>query len=76
MTATISKNTREKNNWNSSEKKSLHLQTHDHQTHVIFQLKSSNEIFLSLLENTFEIPSLILVKTVNSGRFHPYVLLR
>jgi hypothetical protein len=45
---------------------------------LFLDLNLPTEYFVSLLENThtFEILSLILVKTVNSGRLHPHVLVR
>jgi len=41
-----------------------------------FKLNLPTKYFVSLLESTFEILSLILVKAVNSDTLHPHVLLR
>ena len=49
MTATISKNTIKKNNWNSSEKKCLNLQPYYNQIYVVFQHKFMDEIFYIII---------------------------
>jgi len=75
MTATIYKNTREqlKFIWI----KSVFIVKLVITKHMSFlNLNLPRKYFLSLLENTFEILSLILVKIVNSGRLYPYVLVR
>lgn len=79
MTVTIYKNTRKKNNSNSYGKKFvLIFKLMITKPMLFLDLNLPTEYFVSLLENThtFEILSLILVKTVNSGRLHPHVLVR